>query len=465
MKTSKEQLGTDPAVFLYSCRKAHNIILGLIIWERISMKYAYRNGIILDGTENMEPLTGTAVLTDGEIIENLVKDYEVPSEYEIVDLQGGYLLPGLINLHVHLATSGKPPKSSEKQTDYTKLYQLLTSGTLIQAGAKKVLEGYLKTELLSGVTTIRTVGGVLDFDARLRDEVNHGKLTGPRMYVSNMAISVPGGHFAGSIATVSSSVEEVVADVRKIAETHPDLIKLMITGGVMDSSDEGEPGVLRMPAEYVKAACEEAHKLGFKVAAHVEGTEGLRTALENGVDSIEHGAHTDPEIVRLFQERGAVEVCTFSPFIPYALFDISESHCVPAAVKNGQIVIDGIVECTKTCLANGIPVGLGSDVGCPFIVHYNFWRELCYFRKYIGVSNRETLYTATLNNAKILGADHITGSIEKGKSADMIIVRRNPLEDLRALRDVSMVIFRGKQHRKPKVKKMKEIDTLLDKYM
>lgn len=289
MKTSKEQLGTDPAVFLYSCRKAHNIILVLIIWERISMKYAYRNGIILDGTENMEPLTGTAVLTDGEIIENLVKDYEVPSEYEIVDLQGGYLLPGLINLHAHLATSGKPPESSEKQTDYTKLYQLLTSGTLIRAGAKKVLEGYLKTELLSGVTTIRTVGGVLDFDARLRDEINQGKLTGPRMYVSNMAISVPGGHFAGSIATVSSSVEEVVADVRKIAETHPDLIKLMITGGVMDSSDEGEPGVLRMPAEYVKAACEEAHKLGFKVAAHVEGTEGLRTALENGVDSIEHG--------------------------------------------------------------------------------------------------------------------------------------------------------------------------------
>ncbi len=429
------------------------------------MKYAYTNGIILDGTRNMEPLTGRAVLTDGEIIEDIVSEDEVTKEYKTVDLGGSYLLPGLINLHVHLATSGKPPKSSKKQPDYTKLFQLLTSGKLIQFGVKKVLENYVRTELMSGVTTIRTVGGILDFDARLRDEINEGKLTGPRMYVSNTAVSVPGGHFAGSIATASASAEEAAADVRKIAMTNPDLIKLMITGGVMDSSKEGEPGALKMPAETVKAACEEAHRLGYRVAAHVEGTEGLRVALENGVDTIEHGANTNDEIIRLFKEHGAVHVCTLSPFIPYALFDISESHCVPAGVRNGQIVMDGVIECAKTCLENDIPVGLGSDVGCPFIVHYNFWRELWYFHKYVGVSNRDTLYMATLNNAKILGAERITGSIEKGKSADMIVVKQNPLDSLSALRNVSMVVFRGKQYRHPGFRKMDEIDVLLDKYM
>ena len=429
------------------------------------MKYAYRNGTILDGTRYMVPLTGKAVLTDGEIIEDIVEDSKVPEGYETIDLQGAYLLPGLINLHVHLATSGKPPKKDQKPVDYTKLYNLLTSGKVIQAVVKKMLEGYAKTELLSGVTTMRTVGGILDFDAQIRDAINEGKKVGPRMIVANTGISVPGGHFAGSIATIASTPEEAVEHVRQIAATKPDLIKLMITGGVMDSSDEGEPGVLRMPPEIVKAACDEAHRLGYKVAAHVEGSEGLKVALENGVDTIEHGAHTSEEIIRLFKERSAAEICTFSPIIPYAFMELSESHALPAAKKNGQIVMEGIVECVRTCLANDIPVGLGNDVGCPFIVHYNFWRELCYFQKYIGVSAQEALHTATLKNAQIAGIDNITGSIEKGKSADMIVVPKNPLDDLSVLRNVSMVIFRGKPIRSLKIRKNPSIDEVLDKYM
>ena len=127
--------------------------------------------------------------------------------------------------------------------------------------------------------------------------------------------------------------------------------------------------------------------------------------------------------------------------------------------------MEGIVECVKTCLANDIPVGLGNDVGCPFIVHYNFWRELCYFQKHIGVSAQEALHTATLKNAQIAGIDNITGSIEKGKSADMIVVQKNPLNDLSALRNVSMVIFRGKPIRDLKIKKIPLIDEVLDKYM
>ena len=130
-------------------------------------------------------------------------------------------------------------------------------------------------------------------------------------------------------------------------------------------------------------------------------------------------------------------------------------------MRERQVMID----CAKACLANGIPVGLGNDVGCPFVLHYNFWRELCFYHKYIGASNRDALYAATLGNAKIVGIDSETGSIEKGKSADMIVVQGNPLEDLSVLRNVSEVIMKGKRIREPKIKRMNAVDSLFDRYM
>ena len=429
------------------------------------MKYAFRNGTILNGTKDMHPVTGMTVLVEDEHIKDIVPDSTITEGYETVDLNGGYLLPGLINLHVHLAASGKPPKPNQKPTDYKKLFQLLSGHPLVMFVMKRMLMGYAKTELMSGVTTIRTVAGILDLDGQIRDAINAGKFTGPRILSANTAVSVPGGHFAGSIATEAASPEEAVEHVRRIAQTKPDLIKLMITGGVMDASEEGEPGVLRMSPEIVKAACDEAHRLGYKVAAHVESPEGVRVALENGVDTVEHGAVLTEETIQLFKEHHAVPVCTISPALPYAEFELSESNTLPVAKKNGKIVMDGIIACAKTCLENDIPVGIGNDTGCPFIVHYNFWRELYYYHKYVGVSNAFALYSATLGNAEIAGINNETGSIEKGKYADMIAVRQNPLEDLTVLRDVSMVVTKGKLIRNPKVKRMKNVDVLLDKYM
>ncbi len=429
------------------------------------MRYAYRNGIILDGTKNMQPLAGAMVFVEDGQITDIVSEGTPTGGREVIDLDGMYLLPGLINLHVHLALSGKPPKTDEKPVDYKKLYEMLTGSMAVRAAAKQVVGDYARTNLMSGVTTIRTVGGVLNFDAEIRDEIEDGNRIGPRIIAANTAISVPGGHFAGSIATEAASPEEAIEHVRMVAETKADLVKLMITGGVMDSSKEGEPGVLRMSPEIVKAACDEAHRLGFKVAAHVESPEGVKVALENGVDTIEHGAKLDEHTLALFKERGAVFVSTLSPFVPYAEFELSESHIVPATKANASIVMDGAIAGAKECLENGIPVGIGNDVGCPFVTHYNFWRELCYFHKYLGVSRSDTLHMATLGNATILGISARTGSIEPGKCADMIAVKGNPLSDLSALRDVSMVVARGRLIRKPRVRKMKKIDQALDRYM
>ena len=246
------------------------------------MKYAYLNGRILDGTPEMQPQDGLAVLVNGEIIEDIVSDTAVPEGYKQIDLEGAYLLPGLINLHVHLAAGGKPPKKNEKPKDYKKTFRLLTSNKIVETVFRKQEEGYAKTELMSGVTTLRAVGGILDFDGKLRDQINAGKKVGPRILAANTGVSVPGGHFAGSLATEASSPEEAAEHVRQIAKTKPDLIKLMVTGGVMDASEEGEPGVLRMPPALIRAACDEAHRLGYKVAAHVESIRDDH-ALSSGI--------------------------------------------------------------------------------------------------------------------------------------------------------------------------------------
>ena len=425
-------------------------------------RYALKNGIILDGTKDMQPQKNKTVYISGKNIVDIRPDTDKLNGFQTIDLNGQYVLPGLINMHVHLPANGKP---KEKPSDPKKAVKLITSCGMMRKVGIKMCEGYAKTELLSGVTTIRTVGGVADFDTIIRDAAAAGKILAPRVLASNMAVSVPGGHMAGSLAYEAKSAEEAVMYVEKIAEEKPDLIKLMITGGVMDAEVVGEPGVLRMQPELVRAACERAHALGMKVAAHVESPEGVRVALENGVDSIEHGAKPTEEILQLMKDRGAFQISTISPALPYALFDRNISHATYEQQENGKVVFDGIVSMAKACLAAGIPVGLGTDTGCPYITHYDMWRELHYFVKYCGVTPAFALYSATLLNAQLAGIGDRTGSIEKGKSADLIVCKENPLQSFSALRTLSMVVKEGYRIKNPIVKKMPEVERELDKFL
>lgn len=424
-------------------------------------KFALYNGYLLDGTRNMAPQKGLAVLVENGKIRGIVAETAIPKGFPKIDLEGQYLLPGLINLHVHLAGSGKPKK---KQTDPVKAVKLVTANAWTKKLGMALVAGFARQQLRSGVTTIRTVGGILDFDSRLRDAVNAGKALGPRILAGNMAVSVPGGHMAGSLAHVAHTPEEAADYVSQIAATGADLIKLMVTGGVLDAVRQGEPGVLKMEPAIIKAACDRAHALGLKVAAHVESPEGVRAALENGVDTIEHGAMPDEYTLDLFRKTGASLVTTISPALSYALFDTSVSHATPMQKYNGKIVMDGIVACAKACLSAGIPVGLGTDTACPFVTQYDTWRELVYFRRFCGVTAAQALYTATLGNAKIAGIEKETGSIEPGKSADFVVCRDNPLNDLTTLREPSMVFFRGKKI-SPRQNRIREADQELDNYL
>lgn len=430
-------------------------------------KLAITGGIILDGTRDMQPRTGQVILIDRDLITDILPEetwQKHPNRkvYREYDLRGKYIMPGLINMHVHLAGNGKPQK---KQRDNEALVKLIMSTAPSRAIAYRMVCGFARLELLSGVTTIRTVGGLADFDSRCRDAIAAGKVLGSRILAANEGISVPDGHMAGSVAIRAETIEAALEQVDRAKEQKADLIKLMITGGVLDAREKGVPGELKMHSQMVRAVCDKAHAMGFTVAAHVESPQGVLVALQNGVDSIEHGAQPDAEILRLFKENNAFLCTTLSPALPYALFDRSISHASEVEQFNGNVVFEGIIACAKAALEQGIPIALGNDVGCPYITQYDFWRELFYFHKYVGVSNAFALHTATEGNAILAGIVDKTGSIAEGKCADLIVTSGNPLEDLRHLRTLDCVISGGRQIIQPEFKRNSIVDQALDPYL
>ncbi len=424
--------------------------------------YALTNGVILDGTMDMQPRCGHAVLVEGEKIADVVSDKRIPACAAKIDLGGKYIMPGLINMHVHLAGSGKPQK---RQRDNARLVDMIMSTALTRAVAYKMVGGFALTELMSGVTTIRTVGGLGSLDTRLRDDIAAGSCRGPRILAANEGISVPGGHMAGSVAVAAHNIDEALAQLARSRADGVDIVKLMVTGGVLDAKEKGTPGEMKMSPEMIRAVCDEAHKMGYKVAAHVESTEGVREALRGGVDSIEHGARPDNDIISLFKERGAFLCTTLSPALPYALFDRSVSCASEVEQYNGNMVFEGIIDCARVALENDIPVVLGNDVGCPWITQYDFWRELYYFHKFVGAENSFALHTATARSAELAGIGDITGRIVPGLAADMIVTAKDPLEDLCALRHVDMVVARGEIISNPKFKHRKNVEAELDKFL
>ncbi len=427
------------------------------------MKYAFLYATVLNGKQDMVPQPDMTVLVDdGTITAVQPSGVRIPEDYELINLSGKYLMPGLINMHVHIPGSGKP---TDRPLDAKKLVKLATYNKLTRTAIHVLYRKYVKDDLMSGVTTIRTVGGIENYDAMIRDLIAAGKVPGPRILAANMAVSVPGGHMAGSLAYEARNEEDAVRFVDRIAAGNADLIKLMITGGVLDAEKKGEPGVLKMSPAIIKAACDEAHRFGFKVAAHVESTEGLLEALKNGVDSIEHGAEPTPEILDLFKKRGAFLTATLSPALPYALFDTKVSGADETMQYNGKLVMDGIISCARACLDSGIPVALGTDTGCPYTTHYDMWRELNYFVKYCGVTPRFALYTATCRNAELAGIGDITGTVEAGKCADLVVTDNDPLEDLQALRNIRMVMAKGRLYRDPKVNKYPKAEQELDRFL
>jgi len=418
--------------------------------------YILKNVVLFNGTKEMQEEKTSILIQDNKIVK-IGKDIE--GNYKVFDLDGKYVIPGLINLHVHLPGSGKV---KEKPTDSKKLVKLITTRKMFRPIGFLLEKKYARIELNSGVTTLRSVGGVDTFDTELRNKINSGKVIGPRILASNYAIAPKDGHMLGTVSNLATSPEEAVKMVEDLAKSGVDLIKLMITGGVLDAVKLGEPGVLKMDPAIVKAACDKAHELGLKVSAHAESFEGVKVALQNGVDTIEHGANFDKEIIDLFKERNASLILTNSPGAILSLLPIDKTYMSEFARYNSVVVFENIFAGTRMALEENISIGIGNDVGCPFVYHYDFYRELEWCTKIFNLDRKMVLYLATLNNARIINMDQKVGSIEEGKLADILVLDKNPMEDFKNIRNINMLIKDGKIIKNHKIKIDKNTEKMLD---
>lgn len=427
------------------------------------------NATILDGTKDMQPQRNMAVAVENGKISRIepAAIAQVPQGGRTIDLGGAYLMPGLVNMHVHFCGSGKPVSSGDAGALMKKL-----DNPIGRAILHRIIRGSAQNQLASGVTTVRGAGDPLYGDIAVRNAIEAGKCVGPRIVAPGTGVTVPGGHGAGLFAQVAQAPEQAADMVRDIYAHGADVIKLFVTGGVFDAEKPGEPGVLRMSPEIASAACAVAHELGMPVMAHVESTEGVQVALAAGVDTIEHGAPMTPEILDLYQNgtaqlsgRPASVTCTISPALPFVMLDPEKTRSTEVQKTNGDIVCEGIIKSAREALDAGIPVGLGTDSSCPYVTQYDMWREVAYFAKYVGVSNAFALHTATQVNAQLLGLGDTTGVVAVGYDADLLAVAGNPLEDLAALRQPLHVMARGRLADRLKVKRYPELDAELDEIM
>lgn len=418
------------------------------------MKTIFKNANLIDGINPLKE--NVSVIVEDNKIVDLVSTDNLP-EGNVIDCQGKYLMPGMINLHIHLFGTGMPSKILGGGS----LQQLVLKFAKTKAGLRvlnAMLEANAKNILYSGVTTARSAGDFFYTDIKLRDNINSGKAVGPTLYVSGPAITVPTGHGDGTFAVTGDTPEKISELVKEVASHGVDQIKICITGGVMDAKKEGEPGELKMTVPFAKAACDTAHELGLMVASHTESPEGVRVAIESKVDTIEHGSLIEGEDIENLKAYDGAFVCTMSPALPLAKLDPELTKLNPMCVFNSNIVFNNMVEGSKNLLKHGAKVGLGTDASCPFVTQYNTYIEVKYASKFLEMSNLEAINTITMKNAEIIHKDNEIGSIEVGKYADMLLLNSNPLDDLDNLKDLAMVIKRGEIYKDIAIKKNQKIE-------
>ncbi len=405
-----------------------------------------KNAVVIDGTGSPAKEHGTVVIENGVItricygLEDGRNTIENHPDLPVIDAGGKHLLPGLIDCHLHL--------NSYAGTDNTivKLWYLTTTP------AYRMLHGVknLKLLLQAGFTTVRHCGHMPNgTDIHLRDAVSERFIPGPRVLACGGDITMTAGH--GDLTTpkwahqepdrTADGVDECIKAVRQRLRMGADFIKVHMSGGVMSI---GDPLWWRnyRPEEFA-AICNEAHAFRRKVAAHAHGTEGIKIALRNGVDTVEHGTFMDDEGRELMLKTGAYLIPTL--VTSHAAVKSGAATGAPASSleKAKQAYEASVINFQKAYHA-GIKIANGSDCQNLRRVRYN--REEFDELSDAGVPNMEIIKLATHNAADALDILEYTGTIEVGKNADLILLCKNPLEDIRVLgsrKCTEMVMIKG----------------------
>ncbi|MBV9205124.1 MAG: amidohydrolase family protein [Actinobacteria bacterium] len=435
--------------------------------------FALTNASVVTGDPDGTVLPGTTVLVDAAgTIEQVGPSAEVsvPAGYRRIDVAGQYVLPGLINAHAHLFADGKPLPPILTSESMETLVSFAFHSPPGKVLTKRRAKSNILTQLHSGVTTLRSLGDVAYEVVAIRNEIEAGQYTGPRVLASGPLLAVSGGHGTPTIALVSDSPWAGRRNVRVNLRHGVDVIKIAATGGVTDARAIGEAGRPQMTEEEMAAICDEAHKAGLIVAAHAESEKGVKDALRAGVDTIEHGSPMDAEMIELFKDnprslRGfSALIPTLMAALPLVKLDKSITGVNDFVRENARIILDRIIRGVRDAADNGIPIGMGTDSALTYVTHYNTWREMDYVARYCGLSPARAFHAATQANARILGLGTITGSVEPGKAADLVVLRANPLDSFRAFTDPTMVIARGAIIENPAVQRFAELDAHMDSF-
>jgi len=384
---------------------------------------------VLAGRESERP---QVIVKDGRIVSVGRLGDPVPADARKLDLGDRTLLPGLIDMHVHLTSD--PLYSGYREYEFTDSFWM----TVGVANARKTLE--------AGFTTVRNVGSHDYDDVGLKQGIDHGYIVGPRIVPATYALGSTGGHcdvteFPPSITTpdtqIANSPDQYRALVRKVHKYGAEVIKVCMTGGVLSKGDS--VGAQQVSLDEIKAIVEEAHRLGLRVAVHAHGTEGINDALRAGVDTIEHASLADEESFRLAKQHGAwFDMDIYND--DYILAEGAKNGVYPESLAKERMIGLKQRQNFRAAHAAGVKMLFGTDAGV-----YPHGQNARQFAKMVewGMTPMEAIQAATKNAAEALGRTADLGAIAPGRYGDLIAVDGDPLKDIRTLETVAVVIKGG----------------------
>ena len=379
------------------------------------------NARLIDGT-GAAPREGSAVLVrDGRIEAVATAGADPPDDAVTIDLEGRTLMPGLVDAHAHvLAKLPEPAEGAEP---------------LLPGTAAHVVAAHLAEALRRGVTTMRDVGSYGSVVVEARQAMRLGAFRGPRLLTCGRIISAtsPGGRFFDGMYREADGADDVRRAAREQLRQGADFVKLMTTGARSVELEDPDPA--QMTRTEIATAVEEAHRLGYRVAAHAEGLAGTELAIEEGVDTIEHGMYLNqrPDLLERMAEQGQVLVPTLSCFSGVAGLDGGGDHArdtwSPLLVELARYNLEQADRTLTAARDAGVRIALGHD-WTPF---YESARELERLVHH-GLSAMEALVAATATGASALGLGAELGPVQPGRIADLVVVDGDPLSDPGVLR-------------------------------
>jgi imidazolonepropionase-like amidohydrolase len=405
-------------------------------------------GTLIDGTGKKPIENAVIVIEDSKILAvGREGELKIP-EGEVINASGKAIMPGLIDCHVHLTCSAEP----DMRTSMLRPLPL----TVLKAAnnARATLE--------AGYTTVRDTGAIDRIDIGLRMAIEEGIITGPRILACGKAITITGGHcdwhlpelgipVLHSFGMVADGADGILKATREQIKAGVDCIKLVVSGG---SWYQGQRNMAapRMTIEEIRTACEEAHRAGRRVCAHASSAESIKNAVLGGVDTIEHGHLIDEETGSMMRENGVFLCATLGLVynlqerlekLPGVFHSLTGSLSYPYEFRRERFQLAARI---------GVKIAPASDAGGPFYKHGDNALELTCMVD-AGFSANEAIVAATKTAAEALGIGDITGTIEPGKLADLIIIDRDPLKDIKVLQErnkIQMVMKNGRVEVGPK---------------